>query len=74
MDVNRTEEQLNDALKKSKGSKMGGKLLALAGVAVALAGDPAACEAMRKQQAEQINANSAQDIARFVLCENANDD
>ena len=43
-------------------------------VAVALAGDPAACEAMRKQQAEQINANSAQDIARFVLCENANDD
>ena len=44
------------------------------GIAVALAGDPAACEAMRKQQAEQINANSAQDIARFVLCENANDD
>ena len=43
-------------------------------LAVALAGDPAACEAMRKQQAEQINANSAQDIARFVLCENANDD
>ena len=46
----------------------------LAVPAVALAGDPAACEAMRKQQAEQINANSAQDIARFVLCENANDD
>ena len=38
MDVNRTEEQLNDALKKSKGGKMGGKLLALAGVAVALVG------------------------------------
>ena len=68
-------EEKNAAFYESHGmARKTTSLREAASLAVALAGDPAACEAMRKQQAEQINANSAQDIARFVLCENANDD
>ena len=68
-------EEKNAAFYESHGmARKTTSLREAASLAVALAGDPAACEAMRKQQAEQINANSAQDIARFVLCANANDD
>ena len=61
-------EEKNAAFFEAHGmSRRTASLREAASLAAALASDPAACEAMRQQQAAQINANSARDIAQLVL-------
>lgn len=65
-------EEKNAAFFEERGmSRKTTSLREAAAMAVALANDPTACEAMRRQQAEQINANAAEDIAQFVLSKGA---